>query len=262
MPFQSTSVPLQVLKAHWQTWVLSILNQNTGGLLGGLVHNLHNHAHTLSMQAEMWEHSLSKAPDAPASSLQRSFQRIQTLSSEFSGECRTLSERTHLQSFEPALLPVHNTLEWLKKFWVHNLFFKHHVQFMIQQDKQVPQAVTLPPAPFVFCLEEGLKNALEALPPEAAHTGQPSPLHLDILMTSSGMDFELTSPTSLTTSLDPWQPGVSSKTGHLGLGLPLLWICCEHMGWQCDLQGDPKSTTLRLVIPADRPGQPVPAGRL
>jgi len=95
------------------------LARNAGALIPGLVHNLHNFAHSLSMQMEMWESILVKNPDLPFSAQQRSFQRMTRTCSDFAADCSILSQRSDYSGFEPAFVLLSPALDWIKDFWIN-----------------------------------------------------------------------------------------------------------------------------------------------
>jgi hypothetical protein len=236
------------LSRAWAELVLAALNRNAGQLLPGLGHNLHNYAHAFSMQMEMWSAAMGKTPDLPFSSQQRSLQRMVDMSTSFSRECRILSKRTEYTTLEPVSIHLPSVLDWLPEFWRHNLLFKHHVRFEVTLSGRIPEDITLRPAGLLYALEEGIKNAVESLGSWPQLQGEFS-LALDVAEDNGWIAFALSSPTQLDPSIAPWQAGASTKPGHMGLGLPLLRICCHNLGWQCRLSGDDQTTTLLVAIP-------------
>lgn len=236
------------LSPRWQEAVHAALARNAGELIAGLVHNLHNYAHTFSMQMDMWNNALQRNPNAPMSSQQRSLQRMTALSSDFSQECSVLGQRTFYAGLEPASIELSSALHWLETFWRHNLFFKHHVQLDINMGAHALTSLTIRPGMLIYGLEEGIKNGVESL------TGKKESqkvFHFDLEVTASSSSLRLTlrSPTALDQSIDPWQAGTSTKEGHFGLGLPLLQVGCRKIGWDCQLCGDDQSTSLHLALP-------------
>ncbi|MFO7878227.1 MAG: hypothetical protein R6U55_16795 [Desulfovermiculus sp.] len=236
------------LSTRWQEAVHAALARNAGELVAGLVHNLHNYAHTFSMQMEMWNYALQRNPSASISSQQRSLQRMTALSSDFTHECSVLGDRTFYTGLEPTSIQLSSALHWLESFWRHNLFFKHHVQLDIHMGVQALTHLTIRPGMLIYGLEEGIKNGVESL--TGTMEGQ-KVFHFDLEVTASSsfLSFILRSPTALDQSIDPWQAGTSTKEGHFGLGLPLLQIGCQKMGWNCQLHGDDRSTSLHLALP-------------
>jgi hypothetical protein len=236
------------ISANWPYLMREALDRNAGHLLPGLVHNLHNYAHSFSMQMEMWDMALEKNPNCPFSGQQRSLQRMTNSCSDFATECSILSQRSRYTEFEPTFISFASALDWIKSFWKHNLFFKHFVHLEIVFGDSIPDGVTLRPGGFIYALEEGLKNALESMNIRKKEVGV-FVLHLDVMAEKECINFALRSPTALDQSIDPWQAGSSTKPGHLGFGLPLLRIGCREMGWYCRLTGDDRSTVLSFAVP-------------
>lgn len=236
------------LSARWQEAMLAALERNAGALMPGLAHNLHNYAHSFSMQMELLHNAWQRNPEASLSSQKRSLQRMIGFSSDFSSACAILSNRNVYTRFEPDRFDLLPLLDWLQAYWGHNLFFKHRIQLDISVGQEVPEQVLLLPGGLVYCLEEGMKNGMEPL---AETGGNQANFHFQLKVGAGreGLEFALHTPTFLDPSLDHWQAGTSTKTGHLGLGLPLLQIGCREMGWDCRLSGDSCSTVLSITIP-------------
>ncbi len=236
------------LSTRWQKAMQAALERNAGELMPGLAHNLHNYAHSFSMQMELLYNAWQQNPEASLSSQQRSLQRMTGFSSDFSSACAILSNRNIFTQFEPDRVDLVPFLDWLQAFWRHNLFFKHRIQLDISLGQEVPEQVYLHPGGLVYCLEEGLKNGMESL---AEAGGNQANYHFQLKVTAGRevLEFVLQTPTSLDPSLDHWQVGSSTKTGHLGLGLPLLRIGCREMDWECRLSGDSSLTTLSFTVP-------------
>ncbi|MFP4258742.1 MAG: hypothetical protein ACLFRE_07035 [Desulfovermiculus sp.] len=236
------------LSLQWQAAVHAALARNAGELMAGLVHNLHNYAHTFSLQMDMWNNALQRNPNASISSQQRSLQRMTALSSDFNQECSVLGQRTFYTCLQPTSFQLSSALHWLESFWQHDLFFKHRVQLNINMGAHALNSLTIRPGLLIYGLEEGIKNGVESLNGE--EEGQKVfQFDLDVIANSSSIRFTLRSPTVLDQSIDPWQAGTSTKTDHLGLGLPLLQIVCRKMGWNCQLRGDDQGTNLVLAVP-------------
>ncbi|MGM0759653.1 MAG: hypothetical protein ACQEUB_08090 [Thermodesulfobacteriota bacterium] len=234
--------------SRWKEALRAALNRNAGETLSGLVHNLHNYAHSLAMQMEMFNNVFEQSPSTPLSSQKRSLQRMTGLSLDFTQECSTLSLRASYTGCEPTCIELPEFLDWIQGFWRQNLFFKHHVQFHIHIGNEVPKHVHIAPGGLVYFLEEGMKNGLEAL---AGTPKNPQEVvcNLEVTREQGGLQLVLSTPTALDPSIDPWHVGSSTKNGHLGLGLPLLRICCREMGWKCRLTGDDQSTALSCALP-------------
>jgi len=234
--------------ARWKECLRAALNRNVGEILSGVVHNLNNYAHSLSMQMEVFNNVSERSPSTPLSSQKRSLQRMTGLSTDFTQECSTLSHRASYTECEPTCIDLPIFLDWLQNFWRHNLFFKHHVQFHIHMDDQVPKHIDIVPGGLVYFLEEGMKNGLEALA-DTPKKDQEVRCDLEITRDQGDLQFVLSTPTVLNPCIDPWHVGSSTKNGHLGLGLPLLRICCREMEWKCRLIGDDQSTALSCALP-------------
>ncbi|MDZ7760463.1 MAG: hypothetical protein U5L00_09435 [Desulfovermiculus sp.] len=236
------------LSTRWREAMQAALERNAGELLSGLAHNLHNYAHSFSMQMELLNNAWQRNPKSPLWSQKRSFERMTAFSSDFFSECSSLSDRPFYARFKPDSIDISSFLDWLQGFWRHNLFFKHHMQVDISLAQDVPKQVSLTPGGLLYCLEEGLKNGMESL----AGTGgsqENFQIYLQIATGKEGLEFALHTPTSLDPGIDPWQVGTSTKPDHLGLGLPLLRIGCREMGWDCRLSDDDRSTTLSFTVP-------------
>lgn len=222
--------------------VLHYLSQNAGQLLPGLGHNLQNHVHPLKIQLELLVQLAAQAgPQA-----QKGISRLQQTSQKLQELCSQIEQRSWYTGQEPSPVDLEHFCCWLREFWKHNLFFKHQVSLELVTRDISGLSMLLPPYALTMCLEEGLKNALEACRQEDPEKERQ--LRLQVKRTEQGLLLELTSPAGLPQGLNPWEPGSSSKEGHLGLGLYLVQYLCRLQDWSCVLEGENSSSRFALLL--------------
>ncbi len=223
------------------------LMANSGALLPGMVHNLQNHVHTLQIQVELCQQMHSSSAGLSAEKTQKALSRMERSSHELAVFCRQAESRAYYTALEDNLLDLRQFCTWQKDFWMNNLFYKHHVLLELDLSNCNGYTLLLPPYALTLCLEEGLKNALEAC--QAQDPQGSFQIQLQLERTSQEIIMELTSPTALGTELDPWQPGASSKHNRPGLGLNLVEFICKKHSWHCSLDAHQDHTCYKLYIP-------------
>jgi hypothetical protein len=234
-------------REDWINLARMYARANGGGLLGGMVHNLQNTVHASIMQLELWNNQVEQGSDPDTGMLHKSLSRLQSTAQTQVQFCKDIEQRSfYLQEKE---VPVHipSFCHWLHRFWINNLFYKHHISLSISQDTDRIEHIILPPLLLTLCLEEPLKNSLEhCLGQDPKGSFQ---FNLQLSHGPETIVFTLTTETSLPTGIDPWQRGGTTKAGHLGLGLPLVGSLCEMSGWSCSLSGTKQSTRFSLELP-------------
>ncbi|WP_456324121.1 hypothetical protein [Desulfonauticus submarinus] len=190
--------------------LVSLYLQARGGKsFPGFIHNLNNYLHLLKMQHSLLEKRIQKETleDIPVY-----FERF---AQAFSGVDRLVSlagERDFYLSKEIERFSINSFIEWFKNFWVNDLFFKHQIKLNVCLN--IDFSLQLAPYILTFCLEEGLFNILEELQDKE----KTFELSLNVNKVEQDIIFELISPTVLKVK-NPFDPFVSTKKKHLGLGL-------------------------------------------
>ena len=231
---------------EWTILARTYLAANSGRQITGMTHNANNFCHVLEMQLELFQGKIKRQPDLQASELVPKFTRL----SQAVGKLAEILKDNELHTFyteeDPMMIEVAPFLTWLIRFWNNNLFFKHKITSKITCAANLPP-LKLPPFLLTLCLDEALKNIIEACEikaPRAQHE-----CIIDVRPHVHGVAFSLTSPTTCSADLDPWTEGTTSKPDHLGLGLPMVKALAEHKGWRVDLTRTTESTTFHLEIP-------------
>lgn len=141
--------------------------RNTGRMLRGIVHNLNNPTHALTMQAELLLNSLQKKLDINGSVLVDRCSRLQRVGEEFKNQLGVLAWRNAYTSPAVELLdPVHFGT-WFLQFWRNNLFFKHSMTVDLAVEPLLPHVQAIPLA-LLWSLEEPLCSMASAFCDEQA----------------------------------------------------------------------------------------------
>ncbi len=130
--------------------------RTAGSMLDGIVHNLNNPTHALSMQGELLAKSLKKdIATEDVSTLENKFERLRHVGEEFRSQLEVLTWRnTYCKPGVELVDPVHFGT-WFLQFWRNNLFFKHNMTVDLETDPPPPH-VQLIPLALVWSLEEPL----------------------------------------------------------------------------------------------------------
>lgn len=165
--------------------------RTTGRMLRGIVHNLNNPTHVLTMQTELLLNSLQKetldingpacAPacrDEPGagrgthadrSALVEKCSRLQRVGEELKNQLDVLAWRDAYTSPAVEILdPVHFGT-WFLQFWRNNLFFKHSMTVDLAVEPLLPHVQVIPLA-LVWSLEEPLCSMASAFCDEQVQT--------------------------------------------------------------------------------------------
>jgi hypothetical protein len=239
-------------KHNWFALAKHYLQATAGELLSGTIHNINNHLHVLDMQVELLNNKMDSIQAGETQGLEKRLTRLSQASKGISDLIQETGKRQFYLQTESSQVDISEFLHWQYNFWGNNLFFKHHINLELDIASESPSSLQMPPCLLTFCIEQALKNALEACTADNAETLE---LRIAVQPYHSGLSITLFSPTELpqneeSSSLDPWEPGSSSKPGHLGLGLPLINHCAQAAGWECELSCfAPKQTQFILSIP-------------
>jgi hypothetical protein len=227
---------------------------NAGGLLPGVVHNLQNTVHATIMQLDLWKQHLELAPKPEQGVLQKTLSRLQAATQDQIRFCQDLEQRALFLREAETPVEVHLFCDWLRRFWINDLFFKHHIALDLEVAPEAPATLNLPPLLLTLCLEEPLKNAIEECLLRDRQ-GQFA-FSLQVHPCGSGALFSLHAETALPQDLDPWQEGATTKAGHLGLGLSLVGFVCSLVGWSCSLEEQGGQSVYSLKLPEARTRPP------
>jgi hypothetical protein len=135
----------------------------TGDKLNGIVHNLNNPVHALTMQTELLRNSLNKEGlDALRPNLLEKCTRMERVAQELKSQLETLSWRdAYVNPARQLINPAHFG-SWLLQFWQGDLLFKHNVAATLSTDPPPPHIQTVPLA-LTWCLEEPLSALMSIL---------------------------------------------------------------------------------------------------
>ncbi|MFO8032921.1 MAG: hypothetical protein R6U22_10285 [Desulfohalobiaceae bacterium] len=230
----------QILIQHY-------LLKNAGEMLPGLSHNLQNYVHAFRMQLELWEQRSQQGSDQLLAQSPKAMGRLQQTSQDLGSFCELLEQRSFYTALDKSPVHLERFCSWLRDFWKHNLFFKHQIQLELYTEGISGLSLLLPPYALTMCLEEVLKNALQAC---ALDNPQGEfQFRLQAEKQEQAVLINLISPTQPPQDLDPWEAGSSSKNGHLGLGLYLVQYLCRTQNWSCSLESNQQQTCFSLQIP-------------
>ncbi|MFO7727138.1 MAG: hypothetical protein R6X11_02310 [Desulfonatronovibrio sp.] len=216
-----------------------------GQRVHGLIHNLNNHIHVVDMQMAMLVARSDSSGEEPLGNYKEKFSRLASGTSRMvdslqrNGQCSFFAQKSQTQ------INVKDYLEWILAFWENDLFFKHKVSCeLISENHDIN--IQVPPFHLTLCLDQGIRNALEAcqeINPDAEHS-----MILEADSKDKGINLAITSFTRLP-QIDPWGEGTSSKSGHLGMGLPVAAFLARRMGWELDLRYSGDETRFLISIP-------------
>ncbi len=231
---------------EWTILARTYLAANSGRQILGMTHNANNFCHVLEMQLELFRNKIKRQPTLEAGELVPKFSRLTQAVEKLAAILKDNELHTFYTEEETMLIDVVPFIEWFTRFWNNNLFFKHKITTTITCADNLPP-LKLPPFVLTLCLDEALKNVVEA-----CSLKNPKEQHgcsLDVQPQGRGVVFSLTSPTPCPTAFDPWAEGTTSQPDHLGLGLPMARALAENEGWHLALTGDAETTTFQLKIP-------------
>ena len=236
---------------EWRMLARTYLAANAGRQLPGMTHNANNFCHVLEMQLELFQNKIQRNPALAAGELAPKFSRLTQAVDRIAGILKDNEQHTFYTEETPNLLDIPLFIAWLNRFWTCNLFFKHKLTRHIICPDNLP-VLRIPPYILTLSMDEALKNIIEACTDKDPNKQQE--MTLEITPHKEGAAFILTGPSTLPENLDPWGEGTTSKPGHLGLGLPMVKVLTEHVGWSVDLETDGEKTIFRLEIPEQKMG--------
>ncbi len=134
-----------------------------GDMLNGIVHNLNNPVHALTMQAELLRNTLGKEGlDALRPNLLEKCTRLERVAQDLKSQLDVLAWRdTYVNPTRQLINPAHFG-SWLLQFWQGDLLFKHNVAATFSTDPPPPHIQTVPLA-LTWCLEEPLSALMSIL---------------------------------------------------------------------------------------------------
>ncbi|MFP4083674.1 MAG: hypothetical protein ACLFP9_00285 [Desulfonatronovibrio sp.] len=216
-----------------------------GQRIHGLIHNLNNHIHVVDMQLSMLVARSDSSGKDPLGCYKEKISRLASGTSKMvdslqrNGQCSFFAQKSQTQ------INVKDYLGWILAFWNNDLFFKHKVSCeLVFANKDINLQV--PPFYLTFCIDQGIRNALEAcqeMNPDGEHR-----MILEADSKDRGVSLAIISFTEMA-EIDPWGEGTSSKSGHLGMGLPVCAFLARRMGWDIDLQNSGDETRFLISIP-------------
>ncbi len=222
------------------------LQAGLGKRINGLIHNLNNYVHVVDMQLAMLVKKADSSGHEPLENFKDKIVRsaagnlkiVESL--QKNSQCAFFAQKSQTQ------INIKEYLNWLVEFWNNDLFFKHKISCRLVFVETQNINIQLPPFHLTLCLEQGISNAVEAC--QAISINDEHELVLEAVSEGKGVNLMLVSNTQVD-DLDPWVPGSSSKSGHLGMGLPLCAYLAKRMGWKIELHSSGNQTTFMIAIP-------------
>lgn len=216
-----------------------------GQKISGLIHNLNNHIHIADMQLSMLVSKSATSGDKPLADFKDKLSRAE-------GETSRLAEFLHkngqyLFYVQKARtqININDYFNWLLEFWNNDLFFKHKISCELIFETQNINIQTIP-FYLTSCLEQGIQNAVEAC--QEAGSDDEHKMLIKAGSDEKGVNLTVTSFTRIP-DLDPWLEGSSSRSGRLGMGLPISAYLAGCMNWNIELQRGKAETSLIISIP-------------
>lgn len=214
--------------------------RTVGFMLGGIVHNLNNPVHALTMQSELLANALRKGGFEREKLLVKC-DRLKHVSEELKTLLDVLSWRNaYCSSTEDILDPIHFA-GWFLQFWRNNLFFKHNITVDLETDPPPPHLRVIPVA-LLWLLEEPLHAMTRSFCAQ-----QPTP--------ELGMRFEIK-------GLDHDGMNISISVTPITRNGPFPHIVVEHeahirklalgLGWEWECSGDGSMFSVRTRLTGGR----------
>ncbi|PTN35004.1 hypothetical protein [Desulfonatronum sp. SC1] len=134
-----------------------------GGMLNGIVHNLNNPVHALTMQTELLRNALGKDDlDGSRPNLQDKCARLERVAQDLKTQLDVLTWRdVYVTPTRQLIDPVHFGT-WLLQFWQSDLLFKHNITGTLLVEPPPPHVQAIPLA-LTWSLEEPLAALVSAL---------------------------------------------------------------------------------------------------
>ncbi|MFP4070759.1 MAG: hypothetical protein ACLFTB_01805 [Desulfovibrionales bacterium] len=236
---------MNISPAQWDGLADLYLEATSGSFLPGIVHNLNNFGHVMDLQLELLQTKLPQIQSGRFGDLDTRFQRIATASKDLLMVMETVGNRFFFTQKERVHINIEQYFDWLMSFWKNNLFFKHKIDLHFLLDQNCPN---LNAVPFVLtlCIEEGLKNGIEAC---QEYSTENATLDIVVRPDKDAVRIGLTTPGSLKLDDDPFAPGTTTKPGRLGLGLSIAAHFAKKVHWDVTLDSHGSETVYTLRIP-------------
>lgn len=219
-----------------------------GRKVSGLIHNLNNYIHVVDMQMAMLVAKAGSSGDQPLAAFESKLSKSAKGMSRIVKALQNNGQCSFYAQKDPAQINIADFLEWLMQFWENDLFFKHKVSCELNV-KEVSLNLLVSPFHLTVCLEQGIRNVLEAY--QEIDDPDRNRLLISVDVLDENVNIEILSFTGIP-DLNPWEEGSSSKPGHLGMGLPVAAFVAKDMGCTIDLHGDGEKTVYSVLIPRNR----------
>lgn len=213
--------------------------QTAGGMVNGIVHNLNNPLHALTMQVELFQNALSKQDlDAARPKLQDKCLRLQRIGQELKAHLEVLSWRDSYTSAQIELIDPGHYGTWFLQFWRGNLFFKHNISTTLAIEPPPPHVQTVPLA-MTWGLEAPLRTLLQLWETESAQGG--FLLHLEIGPHRDGIRIRM-------------HVAPETKLENAGLSTPIeheakVRALTTRLGWEWQAGLDAGELTVVMALP-------------
>lgn len=220
-------------------WLNLYAQALAGQMFPGYLHNLNNPLHLLKMQTSLVLQKLDTTTSAK--DLKKHLQQLQLPEKKINELVQIIQYRENFNSLEKQPLDLNSFLNWLEAYWQNNLLFKHNVELKVEN--KVLNFTTIPLL-LNFSLEQALLNALEELEKEPKQVQ----FFLTIEKETPFLKIILTTPTLLEVE-NAFEPFITSKKNHLGLGLTLVQKLLSLFQGKAEILSQENTTTLTLFIP-------------
>jgi hypothetical protein len=210
-----------------------------GAMLNGIVHNMNNPCHALTMQAELLQNFVRKnAQGLESEALLEKCARMERIGQELKSGLDILSWRDTYTRTQVELLDPTHFAHWLVQFWRNDLFFKHGIAPTVVVDPPPPH-LRIIPLGLLWPLEEALQAMIRAC---QAQSRQDCAMRLELApLSGSGLLVRLE------LSVPPEDdPALALEMPHHGDVREMA----EALGWQWQCTLEEYSLRLGLEIPA------------
>ncbi len=214
-----------------------------GDMLNGIVHNLNNPVHALTMQTELLRNSLAKEGlDALRPNLLEKCTRLERVAQELKSQLDVLSWRDAYVNPTRQLIDPTHFGSWLLQFWQSDLLFKHNVAATLTTDPPPPHIQAVPLA-LTWCLEEPLTALLSAF--RDGNAQGTSGLTLELALEFGPLPGGGLAVRMATTPETEKVDGLAGEIRHV----PELQELTSALGWDWSADLDQGKLSVRVAIP-------------
>lgn len=230
---------------HYKALADLYVQAGLGAKIHGLIHNLNNHVHVVDMQLAMLMNKADAQDSQPLGAFKDKLERSAGGAGKIVSALQNNGRCSFFAQKEKVQINVLDYTQWLVEFWNNDLFFKHQVNCRLSCGQETKN-ILVSPFHLSLCLDQAIKNAVESFM-DREEAGKHD-LVLDIGTHDQAVKLEVSSQ-GVMPELDPWQEGISTKAGHLGMGLPLAAHAAAAQGWQISLDQQDDRVVFSMIIP-------------